>query len=124
MAELRSTDIIDKLRKLKKQIDELNIGGVTVDTLQKDGVVFQVNVNEGEYITAKDGIIDLGTIRGLTEEQKNKLDSIEYEAQKNPGRATTSTDGLMGFSDKQKLDNIQFNANYYTIEIIDLRSND
>jgi predicted nucleic acid-binding Zn-ribbon protein len=41
--------------------------------------VFQINANGDKYQTQDDGIIDLGTIGGLTEEQKNKLDNIDTE---------------------------------------------
>ena len=205
MAELRSTDIIDKLSKLKKDINDLQTIGITTEklrekgvvfgvkinneageydsstgiidlweTLKNQGFVFQINANGEQYPTYGDGIIDLGDIGGLTEDEKkilgllrsdhdegedflelnnanltipqnraiytpniyinrelskaftdnekSKLSSIEEGAQKNPGLVTTSADGLMGFSDKRKLDNISSNANYYTVGIIDLRN--
>ena len=74
MAELRSTDIIDKLSKLNKkanylqtQINDISSsGGESQEGLKQKGVVFQINANGNQYQTQSNGIINLGNIGGLT----------------------------------------------------------
>ena len=76
----------------------------------------------------QDAILDLDddkvekvTGKGLstedyTSDEKTKLSGIQSGAQVNPGRATTSADGLMSSTDKAKLDGIEQGATAVTVD--------
>ena len=133
MAELRATDIIDKLRKINKRVDEIESQGISIESLKESGAVLAVKVNGESHTTNKDGIVDLGNLSsgGISEipvAGEDKLGGIKlWSGQSIQGQyylaldendrayiyipnASSTQDGIMLYTDKLKLNTIEEGA--------------
>lgn len=102
----------DKM-KLDKSIRSID----REETSTSQQVVFEYNDGTFGQFTFNNADGDNGISGFMSGLDKEKLDGIESGAEKNPGVATSTSNGLMSSSDKAKLDSLS--TQYATTSVVD-----